>query len=194
MMIIWAKITKAGNSAANWFRQQITYKNKLSNCTIVYPYGFHANATANDSLALVFAVGCNAENKAAIAYNPNIRPNLSEGEVAVYSPSTSTEIILNRDGDVRINSKKDVLIDSSNQVTVNCIDCTINATNSANITALVSVDITAPIINLNGAVNVSGTATFAGAILSGGKDIGGAHNHPYTWTGSPGSGDTGAPN
>ena len=99
---VWAKVTSVGNSAANWFVQQISYKGRTSNTAVVYPYGMHANAKPNESLALVIVVGGKAQNKAAFVYNPNIRPDLKEGEVAIYQPGSTTIIKLNANGNINI--------------------------------------------------------------------------------------------
>ncbi len=99
---VWAKVTSVGNSAANWFTQQISYKGRISNAAVVYPYGMHANAKPDESLALVIIVGGKAQNKAAIVYNPNIRPDLKEGEVAIYQPGSTTIIKLAANGNVEI--------------------------------------------------------------------------------------------
>lgn len=100
----WAKITNVGNSAAQWFIQQITYRKKVSDCIIHYPYGFHANAKIDTSVVYWMGVGGDASNKIGFAWNPNIRPNLEEGEVAVYQPGTNTLITFLADGTIQLDS------------------------------------------------------------------------------------------
>jgi phage gp45-like len=163
-MIIWAKITQAGNSAANWFRQQITYKEKVSNCAVIYPYGFHANAVPNESLALVFMVGCNAQNKVGIAYNPNKRPDLKEGEVAVYQPTTNTEIKIDQSGNIIITTDNDVVLNSDN-ININSGD-----------------------ITLNGNVAINGDLSITGSVTNDSTNIGKGHLHTLVTEGTDNSG------
>lgn len=212
---VWAKITKAGNSATNWFLQQITYKGRVSDCVIVFPYGYHANAKVDKSIVLVFGVGGDSENKAGIAWDPFNRPDLVEGEVAIYLPETNTFIKLGVDENITINTDKDIIATCANatitanaDITATCVnaeitasaDATVNAVN-VNINATTAATITAPIITLDGNVigtgtlsNTSGAASFGSTVTSGGVDIGGTHTH----TGSPTAPDgpqsnTGAP-
>lgn len=100
----WAKIVKAGVSTAQWFIQQISYRKKVSKCLIQYPYGFHANAKANESIVFWMGVNGDPSNKIGFAWNPNVRPDLLEGEVAVYQPGTNTLVKFLVDGTVQLDS------------------------------------------------------------------------------------------
>ena len=72
---------------------------------MVFPYGLHGNVPAG-ALALMFAVGGNPENRAAIAWTPKGRPELSEGEVAFYHPLIPNLIIkLQSNGEMLIQSE-----------------------------------------------------------------------------------------
>ena len=159
----WAKITRAGNSAANWFTQQITYKGNVSESAIVFPYGFHANATVNDSIVVWIGVAGNAENKAGIAFQPNIRPDLLEGEVAVYQPASNTIIKFLQDESIVV-------------ITDNKIDVTapiVNITGDVNIAGNTV---------MTGNLTVTGSTTLSATVTSNAKDIGDNHGHDATGT------------
>lgn len=102
-LIRWAKITIAGDDTGQFPVQQVTYLGKVGDCLMIFPYGFHANLT-DDSLVAMFAMHGQEENRAGIGYTPQTRPQLAEGEVAVYHPSTGTMIKLQASGDILIDA------------------------------------------------------------------------------------------
>ena len=103
-LIRWARITKAGTDTEQFATQQLEYMGKVGEGLMVFPYGIHANVPA-DALALMFSVGGNPENRAAIAWTPKDRPQLAEGEVAFYHPRLPDMIIkLQANGEMLIQS------------------------------------------------------------------------------------------
>ena len=108
-LLRWARITKPGNDTGQFPVQQMEYMGKAGDGMIIFPYGHHGNVPA-DSLALMFAVQNNADNRAAIAWTPQTRPTLKAGEVAFYHPPTGTEIILDESGKINITSVGNVNI------------------------------------------------------------------------------------
>ena len=108
-LLRWARITKAGDDDKAFATQQMEYLGKVAEGLIVFPYGLHGNVPP-DSLALMFAVQGNPDNRAAIAWKPKDRPTLKAGEVAFYHPLLPNLIIkLKEDGKMLIQS--DVKID-----------------------------------------------------------------------------------
>ncbi len=110
-LLRWGIITKAGTDTGQFATQQVSYLGKTANSVMLYPYGIHANASV-DSLALMFAVEGNPENKCAIPWTPKIRPELKEGEVAFYHPHTGGSIIWRENGDLEITTEASVVINT----------------------------------------------------------------------------------
>lgn len=204
-LLRWARITKAGSDTEQFATQQMEYLGKVADGLIVFPYGMHANATP-DSLALMFAVQGNADNRAAIAWTPKDRPTLKAGEVAIYHPETDAFIIWRETGDLDIETgdggSANINI-KCNKVTVDCDSAEVNATTEsvintavAEVNATTSLDVTSPISNFSGIVNISGALNalagmaITGAATANGKDISDTHTHP---AGTP-PGNTGAVN
>jgi len=102
-LIRWAKITKTGSDTEQFATQQLTYSGKVANTLVVFPYGLHGNATP-ESLALMFAVEGNTENRAAIAWTAKNRPTLAGGEVALYHPPTGSVLKWDSSGNLIINN------------------------------------------------------------------------------------------
>jgi phage gp45-like len=102
-LLRWAKITKAGDDTRQFPVQQVTYLGKVGDCLMIFPYGFHANLT-DDSIVAMFAMYGQEANRAGIGYTPQTRPQLAEGEVAVYHPRTGTMVKLQASGDVLIDA------------------------------------------------------------------------------------------
>ena len=134
-LVRWARITKASTDDKQFPVQQMEYLGKVADGIIVFPYGVHANVPA-DSLALMFAVEGNPENRAAIAWTPKDRPTLKDGEVAFYHPPTDAFIIWKQNGDLDIETGNG----GTGNVNINC--------KQANVTASESVNVDSPITNL----------------------------------------------
>lgn len=167
LKIGWAKITAAGDSVAKFFTQQITYRNKVSNVLVVYPYGYHANAKVDESLVLMFGVNGDSENKAGIPFQPNIRPDLKEGEVAIYQPGTNTVIKFLQNENIVINTDKDIEAACDNMTVTAATKVTVTAPN----TEFVSD------VKVTGNFEVTGSSTLSSTVTSGGKDISDSHGH-----------------
>lgn len=174
-LLKWARVTKAAPAEAQQFAvQQVTYSGKVGDAILVMPYGVHANLPV-DSLALMFAVNGEPDNRAIIGFDPKQRPELVEGEVAFYHPPTGSFIKWTEAGDLDIQVGEE----SGGNVTINCATATITASSS--------VTIDTPTTTLTGAVQVDGDLTVTGAtalgatVTSSGVDISNTHTH----TGSP---------
>lgn len=164
-LIRWARVTAAGKDTSQYATQQVEYMGKVGDSFMVFPYGMHGNAPP-DSLALMFAVGGNPDNRASIAWAPSLRPELKSGEVAFYHPLLPQLIIhLKEDGTMLVRSG-------------------------------VAIDVDAPEANFTGNVTVAGDLTVTGStalgatVTSSGTDISNSHTHGGV---EPGSGTTGTP-
>lgn len=172
------KITGPADNSKQFPVQQISFKGKLADTLMVFPYGVYANVSTDDALALMFAIDGNEENRAAIAYTPQKRPtDLANGEVAFYHPFSNSFIKFRNDGTIAIDAKGVLNLDATG-------DININVSGDANITAS-SVNIDASVTNLGvggqpiarvgDAVQVtitggSSAGTASGTITSGGAN------------------------
>lgn len=157
MKSIWAKVTKAGDNTKNWFVQQINYKGKVSNVLPVFPYGFFAHAKTEKSLGLIFCVGGKTENKAGILFDPINRPELLEGEIAIYQPETNTIIKFLQDQSITVTT--DLTIDVSATA--------VNITGKATVTG----DVTTGAFGTNGkgaqsSASLGAAATDLGSVIA----------------------------
>lgn len=164
------KITGPANNSDQFPVQQLTFKGKVADTLMVFPFGVYANVSTEDALALFFSIDGNEENRAAIAYTPQKRPtDLANGEIAVYHPATASFIKFRNTGDIEIESTADVNLEGAN----------------VNITAATKVNIDSPatdigvggaaIARVGDATSVtipggSSAGTYAGTITSGGAN------------------------
>lgn len=145
----FARITNFGTDTKQFAVQQMEYLGKVADGLIVFPYGLHGNVPA-DAMALMFAVGGDAENRAAIAWTPKIRPQLEAGEVAYYHPPTGTIIKLVGNSDIDIVTGNE----GGGNVNITCA--------AATITASGSVTLDTPQTTITGDVQIDGDLTVTG--------------------------------
>lgn len=159
-LLRWARITDPGADDKNFATQKMEYRGKIAEGLIVFPYGVHGNVPA-DALALMFAVGGDPENRAAIAWTPNTRPQLAAGEVAFYHPPTMGWVIWRASGDLEIQT--------GNGGTGNALVTCANAT----VTASESVTVDTPETTITGNATIDGNLTVGGDFdLAGNADLG----------------------
>jgi len=125
------------------------YLGKVADGLIVFPYGIHGNVPA-DSLALMFSVQGNPDNRAAIAWTPKDRPKLAGSEVAFYHPPTDAFIIWRANGELDIETGTGGTKD---------------------------INIKAASVNITANVNIVGDTTFTGTVKANGKVIDDTHQH-----------------
>ena len=186
-IVRWARITKAGSDDKQFATQQMEYLGKVADGIIVFPYGLHGNVPA-DSLALMFAVQGNPDNRAAIAWTPKDRPKLSDGEVAFYHPPTDAFIIWRTTGDLDIETGNS----GTANVNIKCKKATVTASESVtvdtpeadftgNVTVAGNIDVTGNntvVGNTSTAgLTATGATSLTTTVTSGGVNIGGTHTH-----------------
>lgn len=219
-LIRFARITGAADNLQQFPVQQMEYKGKVVNVFQIFPYGIYANVSSKDGLGVMFSVDGNPDNRAAISFTPQKRPDdLEEDEVAMYHPYTESFIKFRNNGDVVIDLKQEtpgnIIINCVNselnaddQVEINCADATINASASANvncsdanIAASSQTTIDTPEttitgnVQIDGNLNVDGDTTLSENVTSDGTDISNSHQHtqPNTTSNATVQGNTGAP-
>ncbi len=162
-MIKRAVITMGGTDDKEIPIQQLSYNGKIADAEIIFPYGVHANLTAdNNTLCIVFAVEGQEDYRAAMGYTPALRPKpLAEGEVVFYHPLTQSKIHFRNSGDIDIDVtgdngdfnatiKKDLSIVVGGDATITTGgDANVTATGDINATATGNVNIVGSTINLN---------------------------------------------
>jgi len=209
-LIRWAKVVKAGADTGQFPVQQVTYLGKAGDAVMIFPYGMHANV--DDGLALMVAVGGDAENRGAVPTSMTRRSKLASGDVEFYSPVSRSRVTFRANGDIEADAKRDLIAtvagdasvdvggDTSLTVGGNLTatvtgDASVSATN-VDIDASASATITSPTITLDGdvtitqALAVTGNSTFTGTMTNGGKDVGYTHGHTQ---GLDSNGDSEAP-
>lgn len=162
-MIKRAVITLGGDDDKQFPIQQITYNGKVTSAEIVFPYGVHANLSAdNDTLCVVWSVMGDQDHNVAMGYTPALRPKpLAEGEVVFYHPLTQSKIHFRNNGDIDIdvtgeNGDLNATIKKDLNITV-AGDVTIDVTGTATVTAP-TTNWTGD-INLTGNIDITGTST-----------------------------------
>jgi len=141
------------------------FGNKVAATEVVHPYGLSSNAPVN-SFALMFNVVGQEENRAAIVYDPKNRfKNLKPGEVALGSFMTKSVVKFLENGDIEITGTADqnINITGDSNVTIGG-NSSITVTGDASLTVGGStttdntgnIDITAPIVNIDGELRVTG--------------------------------------
>lgn len=99
-LIRLAVVSRAGTGVGQFPIQQMTYNGKTGDSMIVYPFGFHANASP-ESLAIMFSINGQPESRVSIVMS-NARPDLEAGEVAMYHPGTGALVKMSADGSIKI--------------------------------------------------------------------------------------------
>lgn len=187
-LLRWARITDPGNDDKQFATQKMDYRGKIAEGIIVFPYGLHGNVPA-DALALMFAVGGDADNRAAIAWTPKERPKLAAGEVAFYHPPTMGWVIWRASGDIEIQTGNG----GAGNVLVTCANATITASESVTVeTPETTITGNATIdgnLSVGGDFDVTGQASLGsggapiarqGDAVAGGVITGGSANHKAT--------------
>jgi len=148
-----AVVTLTNKDSGQFASTQVKWmKNKVATIEVVHPYGLSSNAPVN-SLALVFNVMGQEENRAGIVYNPQNRfKELKEGEVALGNFVTKSVIKFLENGDIEITGKNDQII----KVTGNS-NITVGGSTTLNSTG--NVDITSPVVTVDGDLRVTGEVT-----------------------------------
>lgn len=180
-----AAVTLVGKDSGQFAGAQVKWmRDKVATTEVVHPYGLSSNAPLN-SLALMFNVMGQEENRAAIIYDPKNRfKNLKSGEVALGNFVTKSVIKFLENGDIEITGLNDqniaitgdtnvtiggnstVAITGNNTVTVggnSSLDVTgdadITVGGSTTIDSTGNIDITAPVVNVTGELRVTGEVT-----------------------------------
>lgn len=124
-----AYVTSVTDDSSDYPLVQITYASPAKTATAerISPYGLYVNFP-KDSQVVVFTMQANEENRACMAYSQVDRfKNLKEGEVLVGNPSTQCFIKFDKDGNIEINSTKDINITSANDINVKATNVTVDA-------------------------------------------------------------------
>lgn len=196
-IVRFARITGPADNSANFPVQQMSFKGKVVNVLQIFPYGMYANSASDDSLGVMFSIDGSENNRAAISYTPQRRPNdLEQNEVAIYHPYTNSFIKFRNNGNIEIDSIQD---GNTGNIIVNCSNATINASEDVSINASGSVEIDSPSTTVTGTLQVDGAITTDASVTAQGEVTGnGVDLSTHTHVGSPTAPDgpvsnTGAP-
>jgi len=161
-----ATVTLGGEDKVDFAIQQVTYLGKTGNCTMISPYGHHANLPANNEVEVVmFSMQGQEDNRHGIGYTPKLRPReLPVGEVVYYHPLSQSKMQYKNNGDIEINIigdngsflitvKKDLTITVGGNASITVAgSTTLDTTGKVDIISGTDTDITA-----GGDVNVTAT-------------------------------------
>ncbi len=187
-------VTKALGLAGQYFLQQIGYRGKTGSALMIFPYGTHASPKEG-SFAQILCNNGDPGSRTAIAWDMNNRPELADGDVAVYLPKTNTLIQLNAaDESISITSDAtvDVTANDINMTATNDInmvagnDINMTATNDIDINSDTTMTVNVPTTNWYGDINL-GTVFNTGhtlAVLSGEILAQGTTNITHTGSGN----------
>jgi hypothetical protein len=114
-LIRWALTSAAEKLETQFPEQQVSYLGKTANSFVYYPLGFHSNAP-NQTLSLMMSVNGNSENRVIMPLSTEFRPEIEQGEVAIYhSENPSQQILFKNDGTIVVTG--DTIINGN--VTIN---------------------------------------------------------------------------
>ncbi len=120
-LLRWAKVSRDGGDDDGPFPiQQVEFLMKTGKAVVWFPFGYHANVTA-DQLAMLFSMQGNAEAGVILPGSPRERPALEPGEVAVFLPSGKGGAImkLQEDGRILVRSTVGVTVEADVTITGN---------------------------------------------------------------------------
>ena len=134
-MIVRGYVSLTNDDSGDYSYSQITYLGKTANAENIYPYGMNANAPV-DTMVLKFNVMGLESNLACICYMQEERfKNLKPGETIFGSPTSGSYIKFLANGDIEINSKGKVIVNSVSDVNVVTQGNINNTTASYNVTS-----------------------------------------------------------
>jgi len=191
-MIKRAVITLGGDDDKDIPIQQLSYNGKVADAEIIFPYGVHANLSANNNtLCIVFAVEGQEDYRAAMGYTPSLRPKpLEEGEVVFYHPLTQSKIQFRNNGDIDI----DVTGENGDLNATIKKDLNIIIGGDANIAVTGTATVTAPTTNWTGDINLDGDLVVTGTSTADDHLSDGISGKSHTHGGvETGAGSTGVP-
>ncbi len=212
--ITQGRVTRISGDSETYPSAQISSGRKVSATTRLLPYPLVGNPSS-DALAVKLNLQGQEQNSASIFHDPKNRlRGLKEGEGGIHNSLTGSYILLMENSDIKMVSFNDLIAniaenvvntiggDLTNIVTGNVLNTiTGNLTDTvtgnivqtaANMSSTISgtVTITAPTINLVGAVIINGTLAMAGTgtatmkniaavgtLTSNGKNISDSHTH-----------------
>lgn len=175
---------------------QITFNGSTADAVSIYAYGTHANAPV-DSHFLLFSLNGQAENKAGIAFNPELRQkNLKPGEVVHGNFVTGSTVFYDEDGNIVVNCEKDEIVTIKGASTVNITgNAAITIGGEATIDVTGNTTLTTPLATVDGNLTVTGDLTvtrdtiLSATVTSNGKDISNTHKHSGVTAGGANTGN-----
>lgn len=196
-ILSWATVSNGNNDNNKVPVSQLSsLSDNVNEITVLYPYGYSANAPL-DTLCLVIQSGGESENKVAFPISEKDRSKgLKFGESAIGNWVTTSEIKFLENGDIEISGKANIIANIEGDVTLTATgDVNITAPNT-NITTetshtgnmIITGDLTVTGSINSGSLAASGAVTGGSITTLGGKDL---DTHAHLATGLPGQ--TGPP-
>lgn len=182
-LIRFGRVSQAGPDTGAVPSQQYDYHGKVGNGVPIYPYGYHAVAD-EDSYALVLIINGNNEERVTIPTSMMKRMTGAPGEVFVYHPNTGTMIKLDNAGNVVVDAKGEVDVTSPTLVRMVAplveIDGNLEVVGNVEVTGTTLLD---GAVTAAAALSVVGATTLGTTVTSNGKNISDDHTHHYLYPG-----------
>lgn len=145
---------------------QVKYFNHTAIVEVLAPYGFCSSPPVG-SLATIFSVGAQEENRTAVIDYPTKRfKNLEPGEVAVGNYLTLAKLYFRKNGDVELFVPHDLKVTVQNDAFVN-ITGNLNMTVDGDVSAQISGSATAVIGGSLGVTAAGATITCPDVLITG---------------------------
>ena len=163
-MISWSRVTNIGLDDQEVPSGQIEYMDNAKQVVYVFPYGYSAQPIL-DGLAIKANVGSEEQAVAFPISWKSRESGLKQGEVAIKNGLTNTLIKFQEDGSLKIDSKNEILIDASGNITINApaTNSTTDWTNTGDVTNTGAFDNTGTMQN-TGNVTINGNLTVTGSV------------------------------
>lgn len=195
-MIKLASVSLPGKDDKFYPDAQIIFNGTTADCVPIYPYGMHANAPV-DSHFILFTLNGQAENKAGIPFNPQLRrKNLKPGEMYVGNDVTGSQVFFDEDGNIIVNCENDETVTIKGASTVNITgDAAITIGGEATIDVSGNTTLTTPLATVDGDLTVTGKLIVEGdtelgaTVTSNSKDISDTHKHSGVTAGGANTGN-----
>ena len=171
------RVTSSGADDESLPKQQYGYHGKLGNAIPIYPYGFHAIADG-ESYALIMILNGNNNERVSIPTSMLKRPKGNPGEVFLYHPNSGTEIKLDNDGNVIVNSTGNVQVNSPDlvRITSPVVEIVGDLDVSGNV-GIGGDTLVEGSVDVNTDLTVVGATTLSTNVTSNSKDISESHQH-----------------
>ena len=191
-----AFVSLLNDDTSDYPQTQITYNEVTSDVYRMSIYGLSSHPPV-DSLAITFSPSCREDDPVSLIDDPlNRFKELKPGEVVVGNYDTKAQAFFDEAGNINITTKlgQQLIINAQDgRVEVNSGAIEIGSTGTISVDAVGNVEITAPTVQINGNLIVTGVVTGQTDVV-GGPASTSLSTHTHTISGGSSAGTTSPPN